>query len=94
MEGIKSWSFWNKFIEIINIRNTPTATGPNSYGKTKLGFCDHRKLFEKQLKEKAEKKDRPKQVEGKEEEDKKLSLETLKNLEKLYNSKVISKEFF
>ena len=40
--------------EIINIRNTPTATGPNSYGKTKLGFCDHRKLFEKQLKEKAD----------------------------------------
>ena len=49
---------------------------------------------ERGLKEKAEKKDRPKQVEGKEEEDKKLSLETLKNLEKLYNSKVISKEFF
>lgn len=49
---------------------------------------------ERGLKERAEKKDRPKQVEGKEEEDKKLSLETLKNLEKLYNSKVISKEFF
>lgn len=36
-------------------RNTPTSTGPNSYGKTSLGFCDSRALFEKQLKEKAEK---------------------------------------
>ncbi len=37
-------------------RNTPTSTGPNSYGKTgSLGFVDHRKLFEKQLKEQADK---------------------------------------
>ena len=35
-------------------RNTPTSTGPNSYGKTALGFCDSRALFEKQLKERAE----------------------------------------
>lgn len=35
-------------------RNTPTSTGPNSYGKTQLGFCDSRKLFEKQLKEQSD----------------------------------------
>ena len=35
-------------------RNTPTSTGPNSYGKTNMGFTDQRKLFEKQLKEKAD----------------------------------------
>ncbi|CAF0714053.1 unnamed protein product [Brachionus calyciflorus] len=36
-------------------RNTPTSTGPNSYGKFgSLGFVDSRKLFEKQLKEKAD----------------------------------------
>jgi hypothetical protein len=49
---------------------------------------------ERDLRKEAEKKDRPKQVEGKEEEEKKLSLETLKNLEKLYESKKISKELF
>ena len=49
---------------------------------------------ERDLRKEAEKKDRPKQVEGKEEENKKLSLETLKNLEVLYQSKVISKELF
>lgn len=35
-------------------RNTPTSTGPNSYGKTQLGFVDQRKLFEKRLKETAD----------------------------------------
>ena len=35
--------------------NTPTSTGPNSYGKTNMGFVDQRKLFEKKLKEKADK---------------------------------------
>lgn len=28
-------------------RNTPTSSGPNSFGKTKHGFCDQKKLFEK-----------------------------------------------
>jgi hypothetical protein len=49
---------------------------------------------EREARQKAEGVIRPKQVEGKEEEEKKLSLETLKNLEKLYESKKISKEFF
>lgn len=31
-------------------RNTPTSSGPNSFGKTKHGFCDQKKLFEKQTK--------------------------------------------
>ncbi|KAF6212901.1 hypothetical protein GE061_010611 [Apolygus lucorum] len=31
-------------------RNTPTSSGPNSFGKTRQGFCDAKKLFEKQLK--------------------------------------------
>jgi hypothetical protein len=49
---------------------------------------------EREARQRAEGVIRPKQVEGKEEEEKKLSLETLKNLEKLYESKKISKEFF
>lgn len=49
---------------------------------------------EREARQRAEEVIRPKQVEGKEEEEKKLSLETLKNLEKLYESKKISKEFF
>lgn len=31
-------------------RDTPTSSGPNSYGKTKQGFCDSKKIFERQLK--------------------------------------------
>lgn len=31
-------------------RDTPTAAGPNSFGKGKLGFCDRTKLFERDLK--------------------------------------------
>lgn len=31
-------------------RETPTSTGPNSYGKTKQGFCDAKHVFEKGLK--------------------------------------------
>jgi hypothetical protein len=38
----------------LEIRKTPTSSGPNSYGKTYLGFCDSRKLAEKKLLEKAE----------------------------------------
>lgn len=32
-------------------RDTPTSSGPNSFGKTKHGFSDAKKLFEKNLKE-------------------------------------------
>lgn len=32
-------------------RDTPTSSGPNSFGKTKQGFSDANKLFEKTLKE-------------------------------------------
>ena len=30
-------------------RDTPTSSGPNSFGKTKQGFCDAKKIFEKKL---------------------------------------------
>lgn len=30
-------------------RETPTSSGPNSFGKTKHGFCDSKKMFEKKL---------------------------------------------
>ncbi|XP_005090619.1 PEST proteolytic signal-containing nuclear protein [Aplysia californica] len=36
-------------------RDTPTASGPNSYGKGKQGFIDRHKIIEKQLKEDMEK---------------------------------------
>lgn len=32
-------------------RKTPTSSGPNSFGKTKHGFCDQKKIFEKMSKE-------------------------------------------
>ena len=35
--------------------NTPTASGPNSYGKGKYGFVDRQKIIEKQLKEEMDK---------------------------------------
>ncbi|XP_059475700.1 PEST proteolytic signal-containing nuclear protein-like isoform X3 [Neocloeon triangulifer] len=31
-------------------RDTPTSSGPNSFGKTKQGFCDPSKLFEMSVK--------------------------------------------
>ncbi|XP_054268376.1 PEST proteolytic signal-containing nuclear protein-like [Macrosteles quadrilineatus] len=34
-------------------RETPTSAGPNSFGKTKQGFCDAKKVFEKNLKKAA-----------------------------------------
>jgi len=30
-------------------RNTPTASGPNSFGKSRLGFCDYRAMQEREL---------------------------------------------
>lgn len=30
-------------------RETPTSSGPNSFGKTKHGFCDSKKMLEKKL---------------------------------------------
>ncbi|XP_076064108.1 PEST proteolytic signal-containing nuclear protein-like isoform X2 [Oratosquilla oratoria] len=32
-------------------RDTPTSAGPNSFGKTRMGFCDSKKIYEKKLKE-------------------------------------------
>lgn len=40
-------------------RDTPTSAGPNSFGKTKHGFCDAKKVFEKSLKETMNSLDQP-----------------------------------
>ncbi|CAH2232374.1 PEST proteolytic signal-containing nuclear protein-like [Pararge aegeria] len=40
-------------------RETPTSAGPNSFGKTKQGFCDAKKVFEKNLKEALETAEKP-----------------------------------
>ncbi|XP_064595588.1 PEST proteolytic signal-containing nuclear protein-like [Liolophura sinensis] len=32
-------------------RNTPTAAGPNSFGKSRLGFCDRQKVLEREIKQ-------------------------------------------
>ncbi|XP_063593622.1 PEST proteolytic signal-containing nuclear protein-like isoform X1 [Penaeus indicus] len=32
-------------------RDTPTSAGPNSFGKTRMGFCDSKKIYEKQLRD-------------------------------------------
>ncbi|XP_030025733.2 PEST proteolytic signal-containing nuclear protein [Manduca sexta] len=40
-------------------RETPTSAGPNSFGKTKQGFCDAKKVFEKNLKQALETVDKP-----------------------------------
>ena len=36
-------------------RDTPTAAGPNSFGKGKMGFCDRRAVQKKELAESMEK---------------------------------------
>lgn len=30
-------------------RDTPTSAGPNSFGKTKHGFCNAEKVYEKKM---------------------------------------------
>ena len=30
-------------------RETPTAAGPNSFGKNFLGFCDRNKIIEREI---------------------------------------------
>ncbi|CAG9805009.1 unnamed protein product [Chironomus riparius] len=35
-------------------KDTPTSSGPNSFGKTKQGFIDTKKLFERKLKQMAD----------------------------------------
>lgn len=40
-------------------RETPTSAGPNSFGKTKQGFCDAKKVFEKNLKEALDTAEKP-----------------------------------
>ena len=42
------------FCNFFKLRDTPTSAGPNSFGKTRQGFCDSKKVFERQLKEKME----------------------------------------
>jgi hypothetical protein len=32
-------------------RDTPTSAGPNSFGKSRIGFCDSKKVYEKKMKE-------------------------------------------
>lgn len=34
---------------MVYCRNTPTSSGPNSFGKTKQGFSDAKRVFEKNL---------------------------------------------
>lgn len=40
-----------KFTQYFTGKNTPTSSGPNSFGKTKIGFVDSKKIFEKKLME-------------------------------------------
>ncbi|XP_063227820.1 PEST proteolytic signal-containing nuclear protein-like isoform X1 [Bacillus rossius redtenbacheri] len=37
-------------VEDFDDGETPTSAGPNSFGKTKQGFCDAKKMFEKNMK--------------------------------------------
>ena len=39
---------------IFSSRETPTAAGPNSFGKGNLGFCDRNKMIERNLKKQME----------------------------------------
>ncbi|KAB7495660.1 PEST proteolytic signal-containing nuclear protein [Armadillidium nasatum] len=32
-------------------RDTPTSSGPNSFGKSRMGFCDSKKMYERKLRE-------------------------------------------
>jgi len=53
---------WDSFLLIFKdlmfllSRETPTSAGPNSYGKTKLGFCNVTHITEKKWDEKLKKK--------------------------------------
>ena len=38
-------------------RDTQTSAGPNSFGKTRQGFCDSKKVFERQMKKVIEEAD-------------------------------------
>lgn len=38
-------------LQFIFPRDTPTSSGPNSFGKTKQGFCDAKKIFERNMKD-------------------------------------------
>ena len=42
------------FFSIYFFRNTPTASGPNSFGKSRMGFCDRRKELEREIMKKIE----------------------------------------
>lgn len=43
---------WRQFS--MTKRETPTSTGPNSFGKGRFGFCDRNSLFQKEMKKKME----------------------------------------
>lgn len=47
------WVYILKFL----FRDTQTSAGPNSFGKTRQGFCDAKKVFERQLKKAIEESD-------------------------------------
>ena len=38
-----------KFYDYFIFRKTPTAAGPNSFGKSNLGFCDRQKIIAREL---------------------------------------------
>lgn len=40
-----------KHLFIFYFRETPTSAGPNSFGKTKLGFCNSIQIKERKLEE-------------------------------------------
>lgn len=42
---------FNDSYEFFDRRMTPTSSGPNSFGKTKLGFVDTKKMYEKKMQE-------------------------------------------
>lgn len=44
-------------------RDTPTSAGPNSFGKTRMGFCDSKKIYERQLREALEEKNNSSKLE-------------------------------
>lgn len=46
-------------MKLVLFRETPTSAGPNSFGKTKQGFCDAKKVFEKNLKNAMDSDQRP-----------------------------------
>ena len=40
-------------------RDTPTAAGPNSFGKGKMGFCDRQKIIQRELQQQMDQANKP-----------------------------------